>query len=138
MGRVVLQQQPQAVRDRIADRATMRTPGLAPTEQLGRTLWNLHISAIACDNPSVEVWPRGVLLEPAHMDAIRDEPRRLHEAFAHSVLLPMLGLPLGEMFALDALASDCAADGRYEFLFTSAPINLPGGVASPPNALAIK
>ena len=36
------------------------------------------------------------------------------------------------------LAADCAADGRYEFMFTSAPLNLPSGVASPPNALAIK
>jgi hypothetical protein len=53
-------------------------------------------------------------------------------------LLPMLGLPLGEMFFLDRLADDCAADGRYDFMFTSAPINLPHGVASPPNALAIK
>jgi hypothetical protein len=42
------------------------------------------------------------------------------------------------MFALDSLAADCAADGRYECLFTSAPLNLPAGVASPPNALAIR
>jgi hypothetical protein len=66
------------------------------------------------------------------------DPRRVHEVFAHAILLPMLGLPLGEMFFLDRLADDCAADGRYEFMFTSAPINLPRGVASPPNALAIK
>jgi hypothetical protein len=50
----------------------------------------------------------------------------------------MLGLPLGEMWNLEALAADCAADGRYECMFTSAPLNLPNGVASPPNALAIK
>jgi hypothetical protein len=42
------------------------------------------------------------------------------------------------MFTLDALASACAADQRYEFFFTSAPLNKLGGVASPPNALAIK
>jgi hypothetical protein len=36
------------------------------------------------------------------------------------------------------LAHDCRRDGRYAFLFTSAPINLPAGVASPPNALALK
>jgi hypothetical protein len=58
--------------------------------------------------------------------------------FAHTVLLPMLGLPLGEMFFLDDLADDCARDGNYQFMFTSAPLNLPHGVASPPNALAIK
>ena len=69
---------------------------------------------------------------------VRADRRRLHEIFTHTLLLPMLGLPLGEMWNLEALAADCAADGRYECLFTSAPLNLPNGVASPPNALAIK
>jgi hypothetical protein len=62
----------------------------------------------------------------------------MHEVFAHSLLLPMLGIPLGEMFDLSALAADCAADERYACLFVSAPLNIPSGVASPPNALAIK
>ena len=44
----------------------------------------------------------------------------------------------GELWDLDELAHDCAADGVYEFLFTSAPLNLHQGVASPPNALAVK
>ena len=38
----------------------------------------------------------------------------------------------------ERVAADCALDGRYEFFFTSAPLNKRGGVASPPNALAIK
>ena len=67
-----------------------------------------------------------------------DECDSLHEIFTHTLLLPMLGLPLGEMWNLEGLAADCAADGRYECMFTSAPLNLPHGVASPPNALAIK
>jgi hypothetical protein len=29
----------------------------------------------------------------------------------------MLGTAIGEMFALDALARDCEADGRYEGMF---------------------
>ena len=69
---------------------------------------------------------------------VRADRRRLHEIFTHTLLLPMLGLPLGEMWNLEALAADCAADGRYECMFTSAPLNLPHGVASPPNALAMK
>ena len=48
------------------------------------------------------------------------------------------GAAVGELFDLDALADACAADGRYTFLFTSAPLNLQPGVASPPNALAIR
>ena len=62
----------------------------------------------------------------------------MHEVFAHSLLLPMLGIPLGELFDLSALAADCAADGRYACLFVSAPPNVSHGVATPPNALAIK
>jgi len=77
-------------------------------------------------------------LEPDVAAEATADMRRAHEVFAHTVLLPMLGLPLGEMFFLDDLADDCAADGTYEFMFTSAPLNLPHGVASPPNALAIK
>jgi hypothetical protein len=125
-------------RTRMSDRAALRAPGFASTEELARTLWNLHVAAIAADNPSVEVWPPGTLLPPEVMAEVRTDHRRLHEAFVHTLLLPMLGLPLGEMFDLEALAADCAEDGRYEFLFTSAPLHLPRGVASPPNALAIK
>ena len=56
----------------------------------------------------------------------------------HEMILAMWGLPIGEMFNLEALADDCAQDGVYEFFFTSAPLNKLGGVGSPPNALAIK
>jgi hypothetical protein len=42
------------------------------------------------------------------------------------------------MFDLGPLAAACAADQRYTFMFTSAPLNLLHGVASPPNALAIR
>jgi hypothetical protein len=47
-------------------------------------------------------------------------------------------LPLGELFVLEPLALDCAADRRYEFMVVSAPLNVVGGIASPPNAVAIK
>jgi hypothetical protein len=125
-------------RARLGDRAAFRSAGLHPGEETARVLWNLHIAALACDNPGVEIWPRGSHLAPdVAADALAD-PRRIHEVFVHSILLPLLGLPLGEMFFLDDLAADCAADGRYEFLFTSAPLQLPHGVASPPNALALK
>jgi hypothetical protein len=105
-------------------------------------LWNLNIAAIGCDNPAVEVWPPGALSTPEHEAEVRADRSRLHEIFTHTVLLPMLGLPLGELWTLEALATDCdpasGGDGRYECFFTSAPLNLPNGVASPPNALAIK
>jgi hypothetical protein len=36
------------------------------------------------------------------------------------------------------LAADCAEDGRYDFFLTAKPLNIVGGVGSPPNALAFK
>lgn len=56
----------------------------------------------------------------------------------HVKVLTMLGIPLGELFDFEALGEDCADDGVYEFLFTSAPLGIPGGIGSSPNALAIK
>ena len=52
-------------------------------------------------------------------------------------MIPLLGLAVGEMFVLDALAEACAADGIYEGLFCAAPLNKVGGSGSPANALAI-
>jgi hypothetical protein len=47
-------------------------------------------------------------------------------------------MPLGELWRLEALAADCEADGVYESLLVSAPLNLRGGAGSPANALALK
>jgi hypothetical protein len=49
-----------------------------------------------------------------------------------------MGMPLGEMFNLDALAADCAADGRYAFLLAAPPLAFTNAVGSPVNPLALK
>ena len=85
-------------------------------------LWNNRIAAIATDCPAVEPLPTDFLDEGA----------------LHYRALPLLGLPLGELFVLAPLAEDCARDQRYEFMVVSAPLNVEGGIASPPNAVAIK
>jgi len=56
----------------------------------------------------------------------------------HGQVMTMLGVHLGELFDFEALADACAADGRYEFLLTSAPLWIQGGVGSSPNAIAIR
>lgn len=114
--------------------SNLSAPGLQPGRDLLAFLWNLHIAAIAADNPSVELYSSAPVEQFNTDGQQRDEA----DAFAHYALLPLLGLPLGELFNLGALAVDCAEDGCYEGLFTSAPLNLMGGVASPPNALLIK
>jgi kynurenine formamidase len=131
-------QQSETERTRLAVVSELATPGLRSDEATAEVLWDLHIAALGADNPAVEVWPPGALRSKDETAAVRGDKRRMHEIFTHTLFLPMLGLPLGEMFVLDALAKDCAQDGRYSGFFTSAPLNLPSGVASPPNALVIK
>ncbi len=123
---------------RAALAADLHAPGIRPCREWLQTLWDLHIAAIGADNPSVEVWPPGSSVVPDDISGILSAPERRWELFLHFALLPLLGLPLGEMWDLEGLAEDCAADGTYTCLLTSAPLNLAAGVASPPNALAIK
>ncbi|WP_213775805.1 cyclase family protein [Bradyrhizobium sp. dw_78] len=56
----------------------------------------------------------------------------------HWVVIPALGISMGEIFYLKELAQDCAEDGVYEFFFTAPPLHLPGGAGSPINPQAIK
>jgi hypothetical protein len=55
----------------------------------------------------------------------------------HEVMLAGWGMPIGELFDLEALGKHCKKTGGYEFFVVSEPVNVPGGVASPPNILAI-
>jgi kynurenine formamidase len=83
------------------------------------------IAAVAADNMAVEILHPEIFGSetplPFHMLALRD-----------------MGMPLGEMFNLEALAADCAADGRYAFLLTAPPLEVTGGFGSPVNPLALK
>lgn len=56
----------------------------------------------------------------------------------HPRLLVDLGFPIGEMWELEALAEDCAADRVYEFLLIAPPLFLPKAGGSPLNPIAIK
>jgi kynurenine formamidase len=56
----------------------------------------------------------------------------------HLVMIPNMGLLVGEIFDLDRLADDCANDGVYEFMFTGCPLPFTRAVGSPANPYAIK
>ena len=56
----------------------------------------------------------------------------------HCVLIRDMGMTLGEIFMLDALAEDCAKDGVWEFFFSAPPLKVVGGVGTPITPLAIK
>ena len=100
----------------------LKSCGVESTSAMCEWLWDNRFAAIGTDCPAVEPWPWDFKDEGA----------------LHYRTLSLLGLPLGEQFVLDDLAADCAADKRYEFMLVSAPMNLEGGIASPPNAVAIK
>ena len=100
----------------------LRACGIESSSAMMEWFWDNRVAAVGTDCPSVEPWPIDYQDEGA----------------LHYRALSILGLPIGEQFVLDELAADCAADNRYEFMLTSAPMNLEGGIASPPNALAIK
>jgi hypothetical protein len=55
----------------------------------------------------------------------------------HDYCIAGWGMPIGEMWDLEALAEECKKQNRWSFFLTSAPLNLKGGAASPPNALAV-
>jgi kynurenine formamidase len=102
-------------------------PGIGPGAATAAWLWDHGVAAIAVDNPAVEPFPPSAGGGPFTADDM-----------VHVRVMAMLGIPLGEFFDFEALADDCASDKTYEFLFTSAPLGIPGGIGSPPNALAIK
>jgi kynurenine formamidase len=103
--------------------AEIGTPGLAHDESTAAWLWNRHVAAVATDSPALEVLPAG-------FTSI--------DTFLHFRVIAMLGIAIGEMFLLDDLAADCAADGVYEGMLVAAPLNKVGGSGSPANAIAIK
>jgi len=94
--------------------------GLSPGREWAQLLWDAGAAALAVDNPAVDAMP-----------AERGAPS------LHSDVLPLLGLPLGELVDLEELSTACAADGRWEFLFLAVPLLVPGGMGSPANAVAV-
>lgn len=112
--------------------------GLAAGEEMARFAWDHRVAAMATDAPAAEAWPPDAFSAGSRGEGASRHWARTGQLSLHARLLVLLGLPLGELWDLDALAEDCARDGVYECLVTSSPIVLPNAVASPPNALAIK
>ena len=96
-------------------------PGLDASAATAGWLWDRRIAAVAADNPA---------LEALRVDAT--------DGFQHRRLIALQGMAIGELWDLEELSQDCAADGVYEFMLVSAPLNVPGAVGSPANAYAIK
>ncbi|KAI6783504.1 Levodione reductase [Emericellopsis cladophorae] len=79
-----------------------------------RWIWDTGFTAVAGEAISFEVFP-----------PVGDIAR-------HNYFLAGWGMPIGEMFDLERLAHVCQHLNRSTFFFASMPINIPGGVSSPP------
>lgn len=104
-----------------ADRpATLGWEGLHAGEATARFLWDTRVALVGSDNPAVENGP--------------GDPKA---GSLHRRLLPSLGMPLMELLDLKRLGEKCREQEKWECQFVSVPLNLPGAVSSPANALAI-
>ena len=67
-------------------------------------------------------------------------PNESTEAFQpwHWIVIPMIGIWMGEIFYLKDLADDCAKDKVYEFLFCAPVLPITGAVGSPINPIVLK
>lgn len=102
--------------------------GMESTTSVVQFLWDTQIAAVAGDCPGFEAWPPGAADRGGDGELV---------AGMHPTLLSGIGMPIGEMFDLEALADECEKQKRWTFFVTSMPLNLRGGVASPPNATAV-
>ncbi|KAJ5368908.1 uncharacterized protein N7496_008668 [Penicillium cataractarum] len=105
-----------------------RTVGVEGSVETAKWVWNHHFSAVAGDAIAFEQTPP--TLEDGTEGGIRD-------LVLHQYFLSLFGLNIGELWDLEALSRTCSQKQRYSFLLTSCPLNVPGSVGSPPNALAI-
>jgi kynurenine formamidase len=103
------------------DRYRMITPGLSTRSS--EWFRDLDVGAVASDTFVLECFPPEdpAVLLPVHMIHLRD-----------------VGLAQGQLWHLDDLAADCAADGQHDLLLTATPLPLPGAVGGPVAPTAVK
>ncbi|HEV7207545.1 MAG TPA: cyclase family protein [Mycobacteriales bacterium] len=82
-----------------------------------------EIAAVATDTWGMEVLPNETpdVFQPLHI-----------------VFIVHMGLWIGEIYDMEALAEDCGGDGVYEFMFCGPPLPFTRAVGSPLNPMAMK
>ena len=122
-GDVVLLRTGQIQHLRADDKMAYTVSTAGPSMQTVRWFHDRNVAAVATDNLSFEVFPgeqKGLLL-PVHM---------LH--------IVEMGLVQGQNFDLEALAEDCAEDGRYSFLLSASPDPIVHAAGAPVVPVAVK
>jgi kynurenine formamidase len=122
-GDIVLVRTGQVQHLHAGDRMSYAIATAGPSLASVRWFRDHDVAAVATDNLSFEVFPgeRDGLALPVHM---------LH--------IVEMGLVQGQNFDLEALAADCADDGRYRFLLVATPEPFVGGCGAPVAPLVLK
>ena len=115
-----------------------RHTGLLQSHDAVAWLWDNRVSLVAADNFALECWPARTESPFYTREEVTKGTRGVHSGIMHRAIIPLLGMPIGELWDLDALAVACHANRRYAFLLTISPLPIVGGVGSPANAVAIR
>lgn len=108
--------------------STHRACGVDGTVETAKWFWNKHFSAVAGDAIAFEAIPP--IVEGGKEGTVA-------QLVCHQYFLALFGLSIGELWDLEELSEKCKELNRYSFVLTSVPLNVPGGIGSPPNALAL-
>lgn len=98
-------------------------PGLEWT--CAEWLYGHQVAAVAADNLAVEIVDFGPEIPEVVLPL-------------HLLCLVEMGMMLGELWWLEALAEACAKDRRYDALLSANPLEVAGAVGSPVNPLVIR
>lgn len=98
--------------------------GDAPGVEFENCFWcyEKEIAAICSDTWGVEVRP--------------NRTTGINQPW-HWLVIPAIGITMGEMFYLKDIAEYCASEKVYEFFFCAPPLNITGGTGSPINPQAV-
>lgn len=107
----------------LASREERSFSGVENSVEMVKWHWEMGFAAVAGDTNAYEAWP------PSRSSSLK---HALHEIF-----LSGWGMPIGELWDLEELARECSQRQKWSFFLTSQPLDVPGGVASPCNAMAI-
>jgi kynurenine formamidase len=104
------------------DREGYAMTNAGPSLQSVEWFHDRDVAAVATDNPTFEC-----------VDFERSVPLPVH-----ALHLVEMGMMQGQNWNLEALAADCAADGRATFLLAATPEPVTGGTGAPVVPMAVK
>ncbi|KAK9312654.1 hypothetical protein V1522DRAFT_415059 [Lipomyces starkeyi] len=107
----------------LRSRAERTFAGVENSLEIAKWHWETGFAAVAGDTNAYEAWP------PERSSSLK---HALHEVF-----LSGWGMPIGELWNMEELAAECKRRQKWSFFLTSQPLDIPGGVASPCNAMAV-